>query len=731
MSTVPWYKRTLRWAQTNLTEIDPARYDVDWWREHWRKTRVQGAIINAGGIVAYYPSKYPLHHRAVHLGDRDLYGEVVKAAREEGLVVVARMDSNRVAPDMYRSHPDWVAHDVDGKPYRQADKYVTCINSPYYTDFLPQVMEEIIDRTKPDGFTDNSWAGLPRARICHCRHCREKFQKHAGLDLPSAHDWESEAYRRWITWNYELRSELFAFNNEVTTRAGGEDCRWAGMISGDVLNNGNRFIDLADILEQTAIVMLDHQRRTTIHGFDQNTEAGKRLHELAGWDKLIPESMPQYQLGAPSFRLASMPAAEIRLWSSAGFAGGIMPWWHHIGSCHDDRRQYRTAEPIFAWHEANEDILVERSPVADVGVVWSHANHDFFGRNEALDRTDAPYRGVVKALDRAGLTSLPVHADRLGDASDRFGCLVLPNLGAMSEEQIAALHAFVKKGGSVIATGETSQYNAFGDDLGSPVLGELFGLGRKPGSHGGIGAPDTNIETHARHSYIRLHPERRASVYGPVDPEAPESQGSRHPILDGLEDTDSLTFGGYLPEMTVADGVQVLATFIPDFPIFPPETSWMKTPKTDLPAITAREASSGARLVWFVADLDRCFVRDDSFEHGLLIANAVRWALNRRPVLEVAGGHGFVTGALYAQDGRKVLHLNNRLLTSAVPGRQSELVALGPIEVRLAIDAEAEAPSEVTLRVAGHKVPAEVKDGALVFVVAQVEDHEVVVIDGV
>ena len=73
-------------------EIDPARYDDAWWRNHWRRTRVQGAIINAGGIVAYYPSKFPLHHRAVALGDGDLFGTVVQSARAEGLKVIARMD---------------------------------------------------------------------------------------------------------------------------------------------------------------------------------------------------------------------------------------------------------------------------------------------------------------------------------------------------------------------------------------------------------------------------------------------------------------------------------------------------------------------------------------------------------------------------------------------------------------------------------------------------------------
>ena len=62
---VPWYRRTLRWGQTNITEIDPGRYDIAWWREYWTRTAIQGVIVNAGGIVAYYPSRYPLQHRAL------------------------------------------------------------------------------------------------------------------------------------------------------------------------------------------------------------------------------------------------------------------------------------------------------------------------------------------------------------------------------------------------------------------------------------------------------------------------------------------------------------------------------------------------------------------------------------------------------------------------------------------------------------------------------------------
>src|SRR6187399_1670869 len=125
---VPWYRRAYRWGQTNITENDPVRYDIPWWRQYWKRTAVQAVIINAGGIVAYYPSKYPLHHRAEFLNGRDLFGELTKAAHDDGLFVMARMDSNRAADDFFQAHPDWFTRDANGRPYRAAEKYIACIN---------------------------------------------------------------------------------------------------------------------------------------------------------------------------------------------------------------------------------------------------------------------------------------------------------------------------------------------------------------------------------------------------------------------------------------------------------------------------------------------------------------------------------------------------------------------------------------------------------------------------
>jgi len=33
-ATRPWYRRAYLWGQTNITEKDPIRYDIDWWRRY-------------------------------------------------------------------------------------------------------------------------------------------------------------------------------------------------------------------------------------------------------------------------------------------------------------------------------------------------------------------------------------------------------------------------------------------------------------------------------------------------------------------------------------------------------------------------------------------------------------------------------------------------------------------------------------------------------------------------
>jgi hypothetical protein len=721
------------WGQTNITEKDPVRYDIPWWRAHWKRTQVQAVIINAGGIVAYYPSRYPLHHRAEFLGGRDLFGDLTRAAHEDGLFVMARMDSNRTAEDFFQAHPDWFARDIDGRPYRAGDKYITCINSAYYDEYLPGVLREIIERSRPDGFTDNSWAGLGRESICYCSNCETKFRAKTGRPLPRRSDWDDPVYRDWIMWSYARRLELWEQNNRTTREAGGQDCVWAGMNSGSVTAQARSFRDLKEICRRADIMMLDHQRRDDDTGFQQNGDTGKRVHGLLGWDKVAPESMAMYQSGPGYYRVASKPAAEARMWMIAGMAGGIQPWWHHVGAYHDDRRMYRTAEPVMRWWRVHERYLVNRIPVATVGVVWSQRNTDFFGRDEPADRVDAPYTGFMHALIRARIPYLPVHADDIEQNAASLSVLILPNVGALSDGQAASIRRFVKAGGSLVATGDTGLYDEWGEPRSDFVLADLFGCHRagpvprlRPTRRSGAtDGPAAFAPNPSGHTYLRLSPELRARVDGPRAGDEPVPGGERHAALDGFEETDILPFGGMLDPLTVEPIAIVPLTFVPAFPTYPPETSWMREPATDIPGLILSRHGA-ARVAYMPADIDRRYAREHLPDHARLLANIVRWADgDRRPLF--VDGPGFLDCHVYEQPGRMILHLVN--LTSEATWRAplDELIRVGPFSVRIRRPAQA---GRLTARllVSGTVRPVRTASGMAAFEIDSILDHEVAVV---
>ena len=123
-------------------------------------------------------------------------------------------------------------------------------------------------------------------------------------------------------------------------------------------------------------------------------------------------------------------------------------------------------------------------------------------------------------------------------------------------------------------------------------------------------------------------------------------------------------------------------TFVPQFPIYPPETAWMREPKTDLPGLVLNTTTRGSRIAFLPADLDRRFGRDNLPDHGDLLANLVRWLVKEEIPLIVEGA-GLVDCHLYHQPRRAILHLVN--LTSAGTWRQPvhEFIPSDPCESAL------------------------------------------------
>ena len=702
---MPWYKTTYRWAQTNFTEDDPVKVDLEFWRQQWRRTKTQGVIINCGGIVAYYPSKYELQYRAKYLGDQDFFKRVSDAAREEGIVVVARMDINRATKDFYEAHPDWFCRTKNGDPIISNDRYFSCINSDYYKVYIPQVLEEIIERYHPAGFTDNSWKGLERNTICYCNNCKVKFKTERGLDLPEAVSWDDPVYREWVRWGYECRMENWDLFNKVTQRAGGDDCLWFGMVHADPASGS--FNDLKAILSRSKMIFNDHQSRESA-GFEQNVVNGTLLRLAADEQALAPESMANYIRGNRTFRLGSNPKEETRLWMIAGIAGGISPWFHHIGGSQNDSRQFETPVPIFQWHADNEPYLYNRIDASNVAIVWSQPNADFYGRNQVRERVSLPWKGFCQALSRYRIPFLPVNIQDISKYSSRINTLILPDIAVMTDQEIDVVCDFINKGGNIVVTGMTATLDEDGQPSGNDKLWRLLGLNRTGETKGAIGATNAGWEAAGAHNYLRL-----------------PSVNNRHEMLEGFENTDMLPFGGGLQVVNSTGNLKPLFSYIPPFPIYPPEFSWIPKEEPDTYPLFAGTLPGGGRAVYFAGDIDRCYGRALLPDHGILIANAVRWAANGALPLSLEGP-GHIDCKLYRQDNRLIVHLTN-LTGSNLTGYLDEFIPVGPYTLTLNI--QDLKPKSAFMTVQQKKAPIKIQNGKVSVAIDKITDFEMLVIE--
>lgn len=723
---VPWFKRVKRWGQINITMDTAANFDIAWWRKYWKSTHTQGIVLNAGGIYAYYPTKIPYHFRAPLLGDHDLFGDLCRAAHEDGLVVFARMDSGSVpTEEFYNAHPDWFSVNQEGKPFITDGRYRTCVNGPYYNEHIPAILTEIATMYKPEGFTDNSWAGLGVNTPCYCENCKKSFRDQTGADIPKK-NWDDQVFRQWMAWNYKRRLEIWDLNTKTSKAAGGPHCIWSGMTSGSVISSGD-FRDLKELCSTADIIMLDHQSRNSTGSFQQNSEVGKYIHGLLGWDKVAAESMAIY---GP--RLASKPAPEAQMWMFEGMAGGIAPWWHTVSGYHEDRRRYEMVAPVYLWNKANEKYLYDRMPVATVGVVWSQGNSNWYGRDDTNNQVELPWRGIMNALVRARIPFIPVNADHIDRDASQLASLILPNFGAMTDEQVASVRRFVAGGGGLLATGESSLYDHYGDPRPDYALADLFGAHLanpvKPRAAAAQVAPTAFGRGPARalHTYLRLTPELGRNVDGPHNGTEPLVTGARHPVFKGFDKTDIIPFGGTLESVRTDPGAQVMMTFIPVSPILPPEDAWMRVPRTEIQGLILNTPSGGGRVAFMPADLDRQFARDNYPDHGDVLANIVRW-ISKDNIPLVVEGAGLVDCNVYHQPGRLILHVGNLVSAGTWRAPVDEFIPIGPITIKIKLPKDVPGKS-LNMLVAGLKTYATVSKGWSQFKINKILSHEVVVI---
>ncbi len=694
-----WYSRPMRWAQVAFVEDDPGNYDLAFWLDYLRRLHVDAACLSAGGCVAFYPTKIPLHYRSKWLGDRDSFGDFVKGCRGLGMNVIARTDPHAVHQDVYDAHPDWIMVTADGKKYRHwADRelWVTCPLGPYNFEYMTAVTEEIVSMYKVDGIFTNRWAG---SGMCYCEHCQENFRNFAHLDLPRTKDPQDASRREYIIWREHRLFELWKLWDS-RIKAINPDASYIANAGGGALSE----LDMVTVGQLAPTLFADRQARRGLMPPWTNGKNGKEYRATLG-QKAIAGIFSVGLEEEYRWKDSVQNGDEIRLWVADGIAQGLRPWFTKFNAKPIDKRWLPVVEELYTWHYANDSYLRNLDPLAVVAMVYSQQTATFYGGDSARSKVEDPALGFYQALVEARIPFEMVH-DRLLDADNlkQFRTLILPNIAALSTKQCEQLEAFVKNGGSVIATYETSLYDEWGKRCADFGLASLFGASFT----GKMEGPMLN-------SYLNLEKDPATNEY--------------HPLLLGFEDATRIVNGVRRVLVNPMNDGHTAAsplTVIPSYPDLPMEAVFPRPVKTKDAGVFVRQFGAG-RVVYFPWDVDKTFWDVLDVDHGKLLRNAVLWATKTQQPLTVKG-KGVLDVSIWSQEKSMTVHLVNLTNPMMMKGPVREIIPIGRQEVKIQIPS-GKRVSKAHLLVAKQAVPYRQQGGFIEMAVPSVGLHEVIALD--
>jgi hypothetical protein len=278
----------------------------------------------------------------------------------------------------------------------------------------------------------------------------------------------------------------------------------------------------------------------------------------------------------------------------------------------------------------------------------------------------------------------------------------LPNIAALSNAQCDQLREYVRRGGSIVATHETSLYDEWGVRRPNFGLSDLFGVSFKG-----------RLEGPMHNSYLRL--------------EINSKTGKYHPLLAGLEDARRIINGVWRVDVEAVEKFpDPPLTLIPSYPDLPMEKVYPRVPKTNFPEVYLRELGK-SRIVYFPWDIDRTFWEVLCVDHGRLLRNAVQWAANEDPQITVTGP-GVLDVTVWRQKTSMTIHLVNLSNPMMMKGPFRELIPLPDQRVRVRLP-DGYRAKRAHLLVKGKPAVFSEGVGYISLVVPSILDHEVVAID--
>ena len=444
----------------------------------------------------------------------DFLGQYLPEAHKNGLRVFIYFNVHAYSIPFGEKHPDWRQIREDGSPLTGVYETATslCINSPY-REWVFQIDRDLC-AYPIDGIFYDGPIFFPET--CYCRYCQEKFRKRYGTALPSKKERQGKSFAQLLEFQAASLADFLRDSQKVIKDINPSVALY---MNGSVLGGNYDTGRLARVINPQENLILN--------------EGGFLYHDLTRmplWRPGVMARLQEAQAGGKpyvvacaaalkSWNMSLLPDPELRLLYADSVANGAGVYFGFFTTEWDQPEMNTLAamNRFFAEHSAYYQ--GSRSE-ARLAVVWSDSTANFYqgSGSQLIDAARVPARSNIGNLEQEfwGLTEAVIRAhapfDVIDDywleheALDRYHAIFLPNVACMSQAVAARLEDYVRRGGNLLATFETSLYDEVGARRNDLALAKLFGVsatgklaGPRPWDYMAKQAPSPLLDRIPRH----------------------------------------------------------------------------------------------------------------------------------------------------------------------------------------------------------------------------------------
>lgn len=439
--TTSWWKRNnLRVIQTNLPAYEAATLNPDSLLKDLQNFSANTLIINAGGIMAFYPTDLDFHYTNPYLKNNNMLADVIRKCHAKNIRVIVRFDFSRVQEQIFKAHPDWCYISPKGERIINTDMYVVSINAPYVQEKAFRIIEEVMDKFPVDGIflnmpgyqVNNPYEGKYHG-IDQNEYDKKRFAEYTnGLTLPVEENKADPLYQKYL--------EFKKFTVED----------WSRRLN-TLVKSKNSKIAICTYFDKYVDIIRHESQSSTSLPYWPYTASDNVANAVNSYpDHIISNASIQQISFQSRYNAVEPEEVRIRLYENIANGSGLDMSMMGDMQAYEDERNYEVFKTVYAHHKKHEVYYGKYKSLSKIAVIapgsWPSG------------ATMQEYRGILLMLKEAHIPFDIVEdaqIEHLEAKVKNYKMLILPDITYLNKNAQRIIREASAGGTNLIATNKS------------------------------------------------------------------------------------------------------------------------------------------------------------------------------------------------------------------------------------------------------------------------------------